>query len=177
MRITISGRGVEVLPGLREHAEARLKKLERYLKRIESVEITHSQERGWHVIEVMVNANGLLIRGEERSADARSAIDLVLEKVERQIRRSRGKWLDRVRSQEEWGPEELLSGEGEEETAGGRIVRTKRFTIKPMGPEEAAAQMELLGHDFYVFTNAETGQVNVLYRRRDGDYGLIEPDF
>ena len=177
MRITITGKGVEVPPGLREHAENKLKKLDRYLKKIESVQITQSHERGWQIIEVMVNANGLLIRGEERSTDARSAVDLVFEKLERQIKKYHRKWIDRLRSQGEQAFEAPLTDEEEEEELGGRIVRTKRFTIKPMSPEEAAAQMELVGHDFYVFSNAETGQVNVLYRRRDDNYGLIEPEF
>ena len=177
MRITISGKGTEIPPGLREHAESKLKKLERYLKKIESVEITQSQERGRQVIEVIVNANGLLIRSEERSADARTAIDLVLEKLERQIKKSRRKWLDRVHSPGDEAAAELPPEDWEEEATEGRIVRTKRFAIKPMIPEEAAAQMELVGHDFYVFSNADTGAVNVLYRRRDGNYGLIEPEF
>jgi putative sigma-54 modulation protein len=177
MQISIAAKkGVAVPTGLKEFAERKLGKLERLLPKVDTVEITCSRERQWRVVEIMINADGLLVRGEERAADMRSAIDGLIDKLERRIKRSRSRMLERYRQ----APEFRSAWESEPTASAGSgpsVVRTKRFAVKPMTPEEAAAQMELLGHDFYVFTNAETEQVNVLYRRRDGNYGLIEPEF
>ncbi len=177
MQINITAKGVAVPPGLREMAERKLGKLTRLLREIETVDITCSRERQWRVVEIIINANGLLIRGEDRAVDIRSAMESLIEKLERRVKKSRSKLVQRYRehpeTQEAWASEaEEPSGESEP-----ALVRSKRFAVKPMSPEEAAAQMELLGHDFYVFRNAETEQVNVLYRRKDGNYGLIEPEF
>ena len=176
MQINITAKGVAVPPGLKQIAERKLSKLERLLRQINTVDITCSRERQWRVVEIMINANGLLVRGEDRAIDLRSAIDNLVDKLERRIKKSRSKLLDRYRespeTREAWKPEPDAARELEPV-----LVRSKRFTVKPMSPEEAAAQMELLGHDFYVFRNAETEQVNVIYRRKDGNYGLIEPEF
>jgi putative sigma-54 modulation protein len=176
MQINITAKGVAVPPGLKQIAERKLSKLERLLRQINTVDITCSRERQWRVVEIMINANGLLVRGEDRAIDLRSAIDNLVDKLERRIKKSRSKLLDRYRespeTREAWEPEPDAARELEPV-----LVRSKRFTVKPMSPEEAAAQMELLGHDFYVFRNAETEQVNVIYRRKDGNYGLIEPEF
>jgi putative sigma-54 modulation protein len=146
------------------------------------VDITCSHERQWQVVEVMINANGLLVRGEDRSADLRSAIENLVDKLERRIKKSRSKLIQRYReapdTRQAWEtlPAEALEAEPAEVNLR-EVVRSKRFPLKPMTPEEAVEEMELLGHDFHVFTNSETDQVNVLYRRKAGNYGLIEPEF
>jgi len=174
MQITVTARSGEISEGIREYAAKKLKKLERLLPRMESVQITEAKERAWYIVEITLVADGLLVRSQERGGDMRSAIDLVVDKLERQIKKYRDKMNDRFRHHEI----EAVAVESESaEEAAGRIVRSKRFEMKPMTPDEAAAEMELLGHDFYVFVNSETEAVNVLYRRRDGNYGLIEPGF
>jgi putative sigma-54 modulation protein len=177
MRINISAKGVEVPPGLRELAEQKLGKLRRLLRQIDTVDITCSRERQWRVVEIIINANGLLVRGEDRAVDIRSAVESLMDKLERRVKKSRSKLIQRYRDHPE--TQDAWAGELEEPSDDSEpaLVRSKRFAVKPMSPEEAAAQMELLGHDFYVFRNAESDQVNVLYRRRDGNYGLIEPDY
>ncbi|NIR01456.1 MAG: ribosome-associated translation inhibitor RaiA [Gemmatimonadales bacterium] len=177
MQINITAKGVAVPPDLKEIAERKIEKLGKLLRKIDTVDITCSRERQWRVVEIMINANGVLVRGEDRAIDVRSAIDSLVDKLERRIKKSRSKMVERYRSlpetQQAW--EAGLESEGDEFEP--MLVRSKRFTVKPMNPEEAAAQMELVGHDFFVFRNAETDQVNVIYRRKDGNYGLIEPEF
>ena len=185
MLINISAKGVAVPPKFRELAEQRLGKLQRLLAPIGAVEITCTRERQWRRVEMVVQANGLLVRGVERALELQTALESLVDNLERQVKKSRSKLLDRYREAPEtrhaWAEvededeEEETREEGETDEPG--VVRTKRVSLKPMAPEEAAAQMELIGHDFFVFRNAETEQVNVLYRRRDGNYGLIEPDF
>ena len=184
MLINISAKGVAVPPKFREVAEQRLGKLQRLLSPISTVEITCSRERQWRRVEMVVQANGLVVRGVERALELHTALESLVDNLERQVKKSRSKLIDRYREAPEtrnaWA--EAEAGEEDEETQEEAtpgepgVVRTKRVALKPMAPEEAAAQMELLGHDFFVFRNAETEQVNVLYRRRDGNYGLIEPD-
>lgn len=177
MQVNVTAKGVAVPSGLKEIAERKLGKLERLLREIETVDITCSRERQWRVVEVLIRANGVLVRGEDRAIDIRSAIESVIDKLERRIKKSRSKLVDRYReapdTRDAWDAEAVEPDDEFEPT----LVRSKRFNVKPMSPEEAAAQMELLGHDFYVFMNSETDQVDVLYRRRDGNYGLIEPEF
>jgi putative sigma-54 modulation protein len=184
MQINITAKGVAVPPDLKEIAERKIEKLEKLLRRIDTVEIICSRERQWRVVEIMINANGVLVRGEDRAIDIRSAIDSLLDKLERRIKKSRSKMMERYRSLPEtrdawdaWDAEDAEDAEDASDDFEPMLVRSKRFTVKPMNPEEAAAQMELVGHDFFVFRNAETDQVNVIYRRKDGNYGLIEPEF
>ena len=132
------------------------------------------------VADTTLFIGGTVLKAREESADMYASIDLASDKLERQVKRYRGRQLDRWRGKGERRPkEEALHATGGEvldpDELGRRIVRTKQFRMKPMSPEEAAMQLELLDHAFFVFTNAETGSVNVVYRRRDGDFGLIEP--
>lgn len=179
MQINIAAKGVTIPPKLKDVAEQKLAKLQRLLSPINSVDITCSRERQWRKVEMMVEANGLLVRGEEKALELQTALECLIGKLERQVKKSRSKLVERYREAAEtraaWAEEAPELGEMLEGSAS--LVRTKRVALKPMTPEEAAAQMELLGHDFFVFTNAHTEQVNVLYRRRDGNYGLIEPEF
>jgi putative sigma-54 modulation protein len=179
MQIIFSGKHVEVTPALKEYAEGKLNKLNRFFDHLQEIHIVESVLRNQHIVEVTLKADGTIIRAEERSPDMYTSIDLVLDKLERQLKRYKGRYLTRTReSLEGLKPAELTLSSAEElpaEELAPNIMRTKRFAIKPMDPEEAALEMELIGHDFYVFRNAESSEVNVIYRRRDGNYGLIDP--
>jgi putative sigma-54 modulation protein len=172
MQILLTGRNLEVTEALRRYAEEKVGKLQKYLERITSAHIVLSVEKYRQIAEVTLRVRDLTIRGEESTADLYSSIDLVVEKLERQVHRYKGKILRHAsrsgRSQGSVVPRE----EGE----GSRVVKTKRFAIKPMSLDEAILQMELLGHSFYVFRNAQTDEVNVVYRRHEDSYGLIEPE-
>lgn len=180
MQIIFSGKHLEVTQALKDYAQAKLNKLSRFFDHVQEVKVTESVLRNQHIVEVTLKADGTLIRAEERSQDMYSSIDLVIDKLERQLSRYKGRFVSRTRESlsgmkpnEVTTPAAPTDKQGDEEQY--TIVRTKRFAIKPMDPEEAAMEMELIGHDFYVFRNAENEEVNVIYRRRDGNYGLIEP--
>ena len=181
MQISISAKGVTIPPKFKEVAEKKLAKLERLVSPITRVDIECSRARPWWRVEVLVNANGLLVRGDARALEMIPALEGLVDKLERQIKRSRSRMITRYREapshRESWAEMRDAEVEEREPELGGELVRNKRIAVKPMAPEEAAAQMELLGHDFFVFRNAENEQVNVLYRRKDGNYGLIEPEF
>jgi len=184
LQINFAGKNVEISEGLKAYADKRLRRLLKHFGRINTIEFVHSRQRNWHSIEVTVHADGIVLRAQERSNDAQGAMDQVADKLQRQLDRYRQKLIDRSR-QQAGIPAAAVAAEASEEEAeqaaatsplGPQIVRMKRFAVKPMAPEEAAMQMDLLGHDFFVFANADTEQVNVLYRRKDGHYGLIEPE-
>jgi putative sigma-54 modulation protein len=179
MQVNITAKGVEVPPRLRELAEQKLAKLQRLLSPIHVVHITCSRERQWRKVEMLVEANGLLVRGEEKALELHTALEALIDKLERQVKKSRSKLLTRYREAPETRSAWVEEAPGLAEMAETEpsLVRTKRVALKPMSAEEAAAQMELVAHDFFVFINSETEQVNVLYRRKDGNYGLIEPEF
>ena len=175
MQVIINARNFEVPPRLREHAESKVARLDRYLGTIDEVRmdlsIEHTRSAGdRQVAQLTVRNKGTILRTEERSSDMFASVDGVLDKMYRQIERFKGKRASRSRNA---APEELLLTEqtGEES----RIVRVKRFEVWPMNADEAIEQMELLGHDFFIFFNADEGGVNVVYRRKDGDYGLLQP--
>jgi len=182
MQLNIKGKNFEVTDRLRNYVEQKVGRLDRYLPGIIeawvelSIEDTKAaQDR--QVCQITLRTDRVILRAEERSDDMFTAIDTVLEKVNRQIDRYKGKRKNRRRgagAPVEPGVAEAEAVEAEEEAA--TIVRVKRFPITPMHPEEAIEQMELLGHDFFVFYNAEVGQINVLYRRKDGNYGLLQPE-
>ena len=181
MDLTIKGKNVEVTDRLRNYVEKKIGKLDRYLPSISEAWVELSTEaakaaQDRQVCQVTVRSNGTILRAEERSDDMFTSIDTVLDKMYRQIARYKGKRKNRWRGASatpEPLPLELVEEEAEEPPAA--IVRTKRFPITPMHTDEAVEQMELLGHDFFVFFNANEGEINVLYRRKDGDYGVIQP--
>ncbi|HEY3418047.1 MAG TPA: ribosome-associated translation inhibitor RaiA [Armatimonadota bacterium] len=176
MQIIFSGKHVEVTPALREYAETKLAKLTRFFDHLQDVHVTESILRNQHIVEVTLHADGRVIRAEDRSPDMYSSIDLVIDKLERQLVRYKGRFITKTRESLDGAkPTEISATPEEQPEQLPGIVRTKRFAVKPMDPEEAAMEMELIGHDFFVFRNSESDQVNVIYRRRDGDYGLIEP--
>jgi putative sigma-54 modulation protein len=177
VRLQVKGKNVEVTDSIREYAREKLGKLERQLADPTRVELELAVERNPsisanHVAEATIWTKGPVLRAREASADHKASIDQLVDKLERQVKRYREK-RRRYRSAppaEHEIPEDALPIDGEP-----RIVKSKRFPVKPMSPEEAVLQLELVGHDFFVFQNAETMDVNVVYRRRDGSYGLIEP--
>ena len=172
MKLQIYGKNLELTPRLQSQVENKLSKLERYLKDDTEVQATLSVEKDRHKIEVTIPMKGTTIRAEEISQDMYSSIDMVEETIERQLRRHKTRLINRYQSG--FTPAWLEEEAGEEED-GIRIVRTKRFAVKPMDATEACLQMELLGHAFYMFLNSETNEVNVVYKRNDGAFGLIEP--
>jgi putative sigma-54 modulation protein len=178
--LVVQGRNdFEVSDVLRQYAEKWLKKLGRFLDDEEiEVQVTVSANRGRYTVEVTVRADGYILRGEETENTAHSAVDLVLEKLERQIEKYKTKLVKKKRARANELKEKAVGQASPEEGVGEpKVVRVKRFPIKPVSVEEAILEMEFLGHDFFVFANAETEKVNVLYRRKNGRYGLIEPEF
>ena len=178
MKFIISGGNIEITPGLRQAVEQKLGKLERYFTPETEIIVTLSVEKERQKIEVTIPVKGNIIRSEQVSSDMYVSIDLVEEIIERQLRKYKTKLIAKHQGghdfRQEFIDEETNAEPNPEEI---QIVRTKRFGIKPMFPEDACIQMELLGHNFYVFSNAETDEVNVVYKRKNGTYGLIEPEF
>ena len=182
MQITIKGKNIEITNALRNHTEKKIQKLKKYFQKIKSAIVYLKVEGDKRIVEVQLEGDGVTIRGEEhRATDMYGSIDLVIDKLETRIK----KFKDRrfARSVEK-GPKEkeALREAAMNEAFGAddiddfpRIVRTKKFVLKPMTPDEATMQMELVHHSFFAFLNADTGMVNVVYKREDGNYGLIEP--
>ena len=171
MRISITGKNLEISSYMREVAEKKLAKLDRYFPQDTEAQVTLSVEKSRHIVEVTIPHGGRLIRAEEISTDMYASLDNVLDKLEKQIFHNRTR-LEKSLRQDAFDD---LHFDEEDEDEAPRIVRYKQFSFKPMSEEEAMLQIELLGHSFYVFENAETGSINVLYKRNDGNYGLIEP--
>jgi putative sigma-54 modulation protein len=177
MRLQVKGKNLEVPAAIREYAEAKLAKLDRHLHEAAQVEVELSMERNPSiaenaVAEATVWTKGPVVRAREASSDMKASIDLLAHKLERQVKRAREKRrrrFTRLRGAAADAPSAAMPDEEP------RLVRTKQFALTPMTPEEAVVQLELIGHDFFVFSNADSGDVNVVYRRRAGDYGLIEP--
>jgi len=178
MQLIITGKNMEVSEPLQDYVEKKLSKLTRYVPTIDEVHVELSQEKvksnlQRQVVQVTMRSNGTILRAEERSADMLAAVDAVRDKLQRQLERFKKRPV-RLRKRaraavvEEQAPVE--------EEVSPQIVRTKRFAVAPMNEEEAIEQMELLGHDFFIFYNATTASMNVVYRRKDGNYGLLQPE-
>ena len=176
MRYTITGRNIEVTPGLNAAVEKKIGKLEHFFTPDTEVIVALSAQKDRQKIEVTIPVKGNTIRAEESSTDMYVSIDLVEEVIERQIRRYRKKLIDKKQAALSFS-QAFIDEEEDEQEDDIRIVKTKKFAIKPTIPEEACLQMEMLGHNFYVFLNSDTDQVNVVYKRKNGTYGLIEPEF
>lgn len=185
MKIQLRGDHLDITEALRDYVEKKIGRLEKYFDTppVQAVQVTLSVVRDTHHVEVTMPLNGIMIRAEERSEDMYASIDVVAEKLEGQIRKHKTKLNRRFREEgirtlfQENGTPAATTVAVEDETEDGSIVRVKKFAFKPMTPEEAVLQMDLLGHDFFVFANAETEEVNVVYKRHDGNFGLIEPEF
>ena len=176
MRITITGRNIELTAGIKEAVEDKLSKLEKYFKPDTDVNVTLSVEKERQKIEVTIPTKGHTIRAEEVSNDMYVSIDLVEETLERQLIKYRTKIISKKMNAAANFKAEYLEEQIEEDDEEIKIVRSKRYDLKPMYPEDACIQMELLGHDFFVFVNAETDEVNVVYKRKANTYGIIEPE-
>lgn len=176
MRYTITGRNIEVTPGLKTAVEKKIGKLEHFFTPDTEVIVALSAQKDRQKIEVTIPVKGNTIRAEESSTDMYVSIDLVEEVIERQIRRYRKKLIDKKQAALSFS-QAFIDQDEDEQDDDIRIVKTKKFAIKPTIPEEACLQMEMLGHSFYVFLNSDTDQVNVVYKRKNGTYGLIEPEF
>jgi putative sigma-54 modulation protein len=174
MKFIISGKNIDVTPGLRSAVEDKLSKLEKYFTAETEVHVTLSVEKERQKIEVTIPVKGNIIRSEQVSNDMYVSIDLVEEIIERQLKKYKNKIIDKKQAAASFRQEFIDKEYTDEEDI--QIVRTKRFDIKPMYPEDACIQMELLGHSFFVFCNAETDQVNVVYKRKGNTYGIIEPE-
>lgn len=171
MIVVVRGKNIEVTNALKEHVERKLAKLERFLE-LPEVQVTLKVERDTHKIEVTIPINGMILRGEEATEDMYASIDLVVEKLEKQIDKYKTRISKKVR-----GEDKVVPAVAEDTYEDPVIKRTKRFAVKPMPIEEAVMQMNMLGHSFFVFSNSDTEEVNVVYKRKDGNYGLIEPEF
>lgn len=174
MKFIIVGKNIEVTEGLRSAVEDKIGKLEKYFTPSTEVHVTLSVEKERQKIEVTIPVKGNIIRSEQVSSDMYISIDLVEEIIERQLKKYKTKLVDQQQNAAFFKQEYMEKDFMDEEEV--KIIRTKKFDIKPMYPEDACVQMELLGHNFYVFCNAETEQVNVVYKRKGGTYGLIEPE-
>jgi putative sigma-54 modulation protein len=189
MLVTVKGKNVEVTDALKNYAEKKVQKLAKYFRELKEAQVTQSVQRKWHTVEIQLEGDGILLRGEERSDDMYVSIDQVVEKLERRVKKFKSKHYGKAT---EDGPKEKeaardhmvaeaaglqsLDDMPDEDEFTPAIVRMKKHAFKPMSPQEAANQMELLHHDFFVFMNDDTEAMNVVYKRKDGNYGLIEPE-
>lgn len=177
MQLIIKGKNMEVSEALKKYVQKKIGKLDRYLPTIDEARVELSVEQAKsnedrQVVQVTLRSNSTILRAEERSSDMLAAIDAVRDKLQRQIKRYKEKPMrirERARAAAAQAAEQV-------EELPPRIVRVKRFEVTPMDEEEAIEQMELLGHDFFIFFNPSTGSMNVLYRRKDGNYGLLQPE-
>jgi putative sigma-54 modulation protein len=189
MQLSITGRNIDVTDYTRDYIEKRLQRVTRHLPslheaRVELLGAAASSNGQRNVVQITLRAGGKILRGEERASDLFSAVDEVMEKMVRQVDRFKGKRMQRRHTAQAASENSLDAAvlaetavaEADEGEAYRPIVKTKRFHTAPMPAEEAIEQMELLGHNFFVFYNAQDGQVNVVYRRNDGDYGLLIPE-
>ena len=173
MRYIMIGKNIEVTEGLKEAIEKKLDRLSKYFTEDTDVHVTFGVEKDRQKIEVTIPMKGSIIRAEQSSDDMYVSIDLVVDIIERQVRKYKNKLIQKKQAGGFFQPTFLEESTDDEEI---KIFRSKRFAIKPMDAEEACLQMEMLGHDFYVFRNVDTNEVNVVYKRKGHTYGLIEPE-
>ena len=175
MAINVRGKNLDITPALKDYVEKRVKKVTKYFDKTGDISVILRVEKGRHQVEVTVPVDGILLRGEESTPDMYASIDQVMDKLEKQIEKHKTKLEKRFRGGGFRADvaSSVVMPDVEEET----LVRSKRFAVKPMDSEEAILQMNLLNHDFFMFLNIESEQVNLVYRRKDGHYGLLEPEF
>ncbi len=177
MRIAITARNTELTPALRDYVEKKLERIKKYLNEPIDVKVVVMVEKFRQLAEFNVSAPGVNLNAEEESQDLYASIDVAVDKLEEQARRHKEKTQQKARDEERaWVKMEVLDSETEDDS-GPKIIRTKRFAMKPMSIEEAAMQLDISDSSFLVFLNPATERVNVIYRRKDGNFGLIEPEF
>ena len=176
MKVTVIAKNIELTAALKEIVEKKINKFEKYFDPNVEARVTLSVQKTRHIIEVTIPFNGIILRGEEVTSDMYKSLDLVVEKIDRQIRKQKTRLSRRKAGSFKFAElsdsNKQIAVEDE-----GKLVRVKKFGVKPMNSEEAILQMDLLGHNFFVFQDADTSKVNVVYKRKDGDYGLLEPEF
>ena len=177
MMFKIIGKNVDVTDALKERVSKKLGKLEKFFNPQTEAQVTMSVQRNRHILEVTIPLGGITLRAEVAGDDMYACIDKAEDILERQIRKNKTRLAKRLHSGAFEQPNVFRAETFVEEETEFNVVRTKKFAVKPMPVEEAILQMNLLGHEFFMFSNAETNQVNVVYKRKDGDYGLIEPEF
>lgn len=170
MQVAVRGKNIEITSALREYVEKKVGKIERFIDLPVNAQVNMYVERGRHIVEVTAALNGLMLRGEEATDDMYASVDLVADKLEKQVQRYK------ARFKKQRAKEDGAAGAERTTEQDGQLVKSKRFPVKPLALDEAIMQMNLLSHDFFVFANADTERVNVLYRRKDGNYGLLEPE-
>lgn len=179
MNVTVQGKNVDLAAALEDDIRDRLDQMAERFSFLHEATVVLGKQRNWFTAEITLHVRHQILRAEERSNDLGTSVDSALDKLEKQLRRHKGRLLHRSRAGSVTEVPPLMAftpSEPEEEYDVPRVVRVKRIPVKPMSIDEAALQMELLGHDFYVFTNDETNEMNVVYNRRNGDIGLIQPE-
>ncbi len=176
MKVIVSGRNIDVTPAIRTQIENKLEKFDKFFKSDVEAHATVGSTKGTGSIEITIPLkNGAIIRAEEQDGDLYAALDMAVDKLSKQIKKHKTKLEKQYRSHDTIKFDAIPSLEAGETEVSHAIVKNKSFPVKPMGPEEAVLQMELLGHNFFVFLNGDTDEVNVVYARKDGKFGLIEP--
>lgn len=174
MKVKVSGRNLDVTDALKDTIMSKLERFGKYFKDDIEAKATLNVEKNRQIIEITVPINGTILRAEESTMDMYTSIDKAIDKLYKQMEKYKTKLQKRYYGHDTIRFEHIPDMKKDEEEEQ-KIVKTKRFAIKPMDPEEAVLQMDLLGHNFFVFTNGDTDEVNVVYKRKDGNYGLIEP--
>lgn len=177
MKVNIVAKNIEVTPALRDIVEKKISKLDKYFGPSVEAKAILTVEKNRQIFEVTIIFNGVILRREESSDDMYKSIDIVVEKLQRQVRRQKTRLSRKNSGGSLRYPDFISENIAEEEGEAAKIVKTKNFGVKPMSQEEAMLQMELLGHSFFVYEDANSNSINVLYKRKDGNYGLIEPEY
>ena len=174
MKVTLITKNIELTPALKDMVEKKISKLDKYFEGNVEAKATLTVQKNRHKVEVVIPFNGVLLRAEEITDDMYKSIDRVEEKLERQIRKQKTKLSKRINNQLKFSE---IATDNFDEDYEGELVKTKKFAVKPMNVDEAILQMELIGHNFFVYKDADTNNVSVLYKRKDGNYGLLEPEY
>ncbi len=180
MELRFVTRNVELPGDVKDYMEKKLGKIEKFFDKILDTQVAFNFKRGMNVVEITSNVNGVVMRGEDYSPDLRTAFDKALKNIERQVKKHKSYLADKARMKVQdisfdIDPELLLGTPAEKEETSREIVKTKKFSVEVMTPIEATMQMDLLGHSFFIFKNDSNGAINVVYRRQEGGYGLLEP--
>lgn len=174
MKFIISGRKVEITEAMRDKTIKKLGKLDKFFHSDSEAQVTFAVEKGRHIVEVTIHQKGFIFRAEEQSTDMYVAIDKIVDLLERQIIKNKTR-LEKKLKENAFAVHEISEvNVPVEEEHTFNVVRTKRFTIKPMAIEEAILQMNMLGHEFFMFNNSDNSEISVVYKRKDGNYGLLE---
>ena len=176
MKVTVIAKNMELTDALKEIVQKKISKLEKYFESNIEAKATLTVQKNRQIIEVTIPFNGVILRGEEATSDMYKSLDLVGDKLERQIRKQKTRLSRKHSGSLRFGEINNIDLKSEQEEEG-KLVRVKKFGVKPMNSEEAILQMDLLGHNFFVYQDADSNKVNVIYKRKDGDYGLLEPEF